>query len=1141
MRSHTIQFSRMSSDIADKFMPEGNYKKARNFRPNNLNTKGGFVVSNVRSNKKIDNLSLDQAVEYIGGCQDPKRNAIISFYRGSTINYITGYNTKTQQEYLIARWTKTNVSFVNRVDDAGVLDDYLFWVSDNKARKLNIVKAATDTTLDRYSSSDVLIDKFPPLMPPTGVALQDTSFIGNNIRNNTYQFAYAYEYEDGELSSYSPFSKSVLPQSTGNLDVVFPNNAIDVTVNTGTESVKKIWIVYRAGEDRDWSWVEKLDKEELGITGATYTYRFYNDKYIRGLVQADVVAITNNPFHYFGSQAISRDNFVMYGLVKDGLPKPTDISLSLTYNVLSSSSRVPSYKTGSIHEFGIVFSDENGRTDGVNAITSINIPFYTDPAIRSSILATNIPYVTISWEVSGTAPSWAKTFSIVYLGNKTIASFVDYTLSKIEDVGVYTYMSLEGLNLLKKSASVLDPRTPNSNLAPYTFTKGDRIRFRTSKSGVLLDATSNKYDYEILGYVSEVIDSAGNILYPETIYTDKFNWASASIDKKSVFEIYSPKKEFEDDIFYEIGEVYTCTQGTLDTTTGTLTQGDVYVFDRDMSSSEFGELIADERKGLENPYNYPVDFNKKNGRIGFTPMLNVLKPATGVQAQNYTENSPSAKFYHNTSGSTKQITITGEYDFTSESNDGYWFVIRRRTVSTTLQDYLIFEEPNHDGGLSVYHKGLINFTFNVLNDQFVSLYFDNRDNYSANLIFRTAPKITLSVKIQDYPVSSGIDFIESRDYSDYFSSDEHSKGRPYVEIPEEDLTAKNNIVYTGKYFADTNIDETNKIDPINVKYVPYSYGWINYMCVRGDTLKVFTENKEISFYLGKESYKNPDGSEGFIFSNSPIGSMRVYDSDFGVSNREAVLQTNNAIYFYDRKNATLVVSLENGQQDLGDASQKTYLREVTSRINNAITNNVFIGYNDKNKEVIVCFVIDGQQETIVFNEDTKSFTHFLDLQDSNSNAPEGMCHYGENLLVYLQGKPYLNEQGTGYNNFFGSAKQAYMECVFNPEPNATKILQTISHQGVGKYEVVIETDPSEEYPYGQYTKITKGRFVYLENRQSSDVPMNLKQKTGTISSLLYANGQPMRDRYATIKLTNNDTTEVRLDLLSINYENSGIN
>ena len=33
----------------------------------------------------------------------------------------------------------------------------------------------------------------------------------------------------------------------------------------------------------------------------------------------------------------------------------------------------------------------------------------------------------------------------------------------------------------------------------------------------------------------------------------------------------------------------------------------------------------------------------------------------------------------------------------------------------------------------------------------------------------------------------------------------------------------------------------------------------------------------------------------------------------------------------------------------------------------------------------------------------------------------------------------------------------------------------------------------------------------------------------------------MRDRYATVKLTNNDATEVRLDLLSINYEDSGIN
>lgn len=1138
MKSQTIQFKSMNSDIADKFLPEGVYKSAVNCRPNNINEKGGFVVSNIKSNKAIESLFFGQTVKYIGGCSDDKRNAIISFYEGVNTNYITGYDTKTETEYFILQVTKVLVPFGGRIINPSVLDDYLFWLADGKAMKLNIVEAATDTTLDRYSFTDLLIDKFPPLYPPTCVAVENNSFIGNNILNNIFQFAYAYEYEDGEISSYSPFSKSVLPESTNDLDIDFLNNEIDVTVQTGTSRVVKIWVAYKKGQNRDWALAEKLDKSKLSIpNNSTHVYQFYNDKYISGLNQADVVAITNNPFYEFGAQAISRDNFVVYGLVKDGLEKPTNVSLSLTYSLLPSPTRVASYKVGAVHEFGVIFRDENGRTDGVNARAEISIPFYTDPAIRPDIVsyegAGDIPYANISWTITGDAPLWAKTMSIVYLGNKTTASFVDYTLTKIQDVGVYTYMSLDGLNLLKQTPSVLDPRTPNSNLAPYTFTKGDRIRFRTDKSGVVLDATSNKYDYEILGYVAEVVDSAGNVLYPETIYTDAFDWSAANIGKNSVFEIYSPKKEFADDIFYEIGDVSATTEGTIHTTTGTLTQGDVYAFNREMTNSDLGELRAqeDRRYDFQNAY-------------GVSIQLNVLKPATGVRpvSGGRSNNYKSLAFYENVNSTPMTVIISGKYDYNIETDDGAELTLESyASGGGTLVKEVLDTVPNTSGGVRFKRVGSFTRTRNIPVGGYILLYVRNYHN----VIMEPPMYFDLSVKAYETATGASITkFVESKDYSDYFTSDEHSIGRPYVEIPDEDTSMKNNIVYTGKYFANTDIDETNKINPLNVKYVPYSFGLISNMIVRGDTLKVFTKNKEMSFYLGKESYQNPDGTGAFVFSSTPIGNIRVYDSDYGVSHPESMLQTNTGVYYYDRKNASVVASYDNGQRDLSEFGMKTYLREVTARINASTTNNVFIGFNDKNKELFICFVIDGVQETLVFNEKDNVFTHFLENEyvneDASKAAPQGMMHYGENLLVYVKGIAYLQEGGVGYNNFFGSYKRSTITFVVNQEPISTKILQSLNYQSTGQFTFDIETEPRENYPFGMHTVISKGRQRNFEGVFSSDIPRNTRTKSGATNLLGYATGDPLRSRVATITMENDDTTRFDLDAVTVNFINSPV-
>ncbi|MHB8871718.1 MAG: hypothetical protein ACYC5G_04660, partial [Candidatus Doudnabacteria bacterium] len=176
-----------------------------NCRPNNTNKKAGGVVSSIQSNIKHSDLTFDgQSVTHKGGCVYGKATSLIAFYEGQTTNFITIYNTLTNVEAYVIRSSKTINSLSGRIAHCGMIDDLLFWIDSNKKmRRLNVAKALVEVdgqVKDHYSSDALLIDRFPPLYSPTVLAGNDTSVKANNIGKDIFQFAYAYEYADKEVS-----------------------------------------------------------------------------------------------------------------------------------------------------------------------------------------------------------------------------------------------------------------------------------------------------------------------------------------------------------------------------------------------------------------------------------------------------------------------------------------------------------------------------------------------------------------------------------------------------------------------------------------------------------------------------------------------------------------------------------------------------------------------------------------------------------------------------------------------------------------------------------------------------------------------------------------------------------------------------
>jgi len=199
---------------------------------------------------------------------------------------------------------------------------------------------------------------------------------------------------------------------------------------------------------------------------------------------------------------------------------------SVTNVTLSFEQNLSGFKRGASHEFGVVYSDEKGRTMAVQSEnnSSIYIDWY-------NVSPTGAAEVKL--EIFSQPPAWAHTYRIVYSKNQTVDRFIQYTAAKVTVSTTKIKISL--LNLVNE-------KTENQNIVlSYDFSTGDRIRFVKNKVGVFF---STVIDYEILSFDSGTAE----------ITIDNPNISSLGPDM--IFELYTPKKTLEDKFFYEIGECF---------------------------------------------------------------------------------------------------------------------------------------------------------------------------------------------------------------------------------------------------------------------------------------------------------------------------------------------------------------------------------------------------------------------------------------------------------------------------------------------------------------------------------------------------------------------------------------------------------
>lgn len=202
-----------------------------------------------------------------------------------------------------------------------------------------------------------------------------------------------------------------------------------------------------------------------------------------------------------------------------------------------SSESYQSLRHNSIQEFGIVYLDQNFRTNGYTKIGSVNTDNRDNPII---------PKVTIN----NTPPSWAKYYQIAYnnmLSDSLFFQAVSSSINQTKD----SDSSYFDINIALKANLA---KNNNYNNPIYEFKKGDRIKVigyfngndLIKHSGSLIDVGVTKTDTD--GVFTERIDAS--------------KYTGVDFTKAQLVEVYTPNKGVDtSNAFYLIDKPYAITNG----------------------------------------------------------------------------------------------------------------------------------------------------------------------------------------------------------------------------------------------------------------------------------------------------------------------------------------------------------------------------------------------------------------------------------------------------------------------------------------------------------------------------------------------------------------------------------------------------
>ena len=375
-----------------------------------------------------------------------------------------------------------------------------------------------------------------------------------------------------------------------------------------------------------------------------------------------------------------------------------------------------SFKENASHDFGIVYMDDRGRAGGVNKLESVEI---TPLSERSNTYGS-----LVDFRVKHNAPNWASKWQLVYSENNGYNNFIQYSVSRAmpaysDAVSATTERIYISMSTLEGKPNSYKEQT-SANIE-YKFEKGDKLRIMRYEDSNGDYVYPTNYNFKVLGYeyISDTKDtpflvppsysksSTGWFLVVESSDIPYFSSNAVLSDNSKwednvLVEIYNPKKELEEKVYYGLGKVYDVS-------------GVSHYGDRDVTTQQTADINVLDISNIKSSTRMYVGDQLDVDEVTIT-ITSVLIETDGTYSYTYSFDGPTAPTAGAYAG---RINIINYQEAVATANQGdVYFRIRKIRKSNTYWDEYFLDER--------FENNVYAYDIDFVEDYSVSDFFSSK-------------------------------------------------------------------------------------------------------------------------------------------------------------------------------------------------------------------------------------------------------------------------------------------------------------------------------------------------------------------------------------------------------------------------------
>ena len=623
------------------------------------------------------------------------------------------------------------------------------------------------------------------------------------------------------------------------------------------------------------------------------------------------------------------------------------------------------FKSGAMHQLGIVYFDDRGRAGGVQKVGAAEILHTNNRAQQNNFDG----YANVVMRVKHTPPVWAKRYSPVYSGKGSILNKVQYgvggaylAFNDLSNQGSFganqsIYLSLNNLQGKENSYT-----NQFGAMIEYGFATGDRVRivqydgtdpvnsyvFRAVKTvnliddqliNPLLDRSSRAAVQNTTGtfLVIEDNDEATGF-NSKSILENNTNW-----DKQCVIEIFRENKAFDALMYYEIGTNLPIAAGVHGTERTATTNISVKI------TAQTGSSV--EAYSAQQVYKGDII---QQASTGIQILVGNVTPSTEESGFNF-------KFFGTTTASP--------------------------AISTTL-----FTVTNPDSVLLLENGDSYFRLRNILTGVGAS----NQNMFSNTRIAFAQNNI--------------VEFIEDYRVSDFYSSDFQSLGRSFPFLPDAKTYKRiGSLTYSDPFNNENTTLGLSSFNTtkLNYKDLSYDYGSIRSLVPYNESMYVLHERRAGVIPIGRNIISSDTG-EALVAANLVIGPPRYYAAEHGINNNpESVAAYRGYVFFVDSIAAKVCrIGFESGLEVISEQLVDSFFESVFHSDLTTATNRRYIGGIDRENTEYIISASPLFTSTITIND---SLTGNQSAGFANTNSASTLINptpvYDDSLTLSFDSDP----------------------------------------------------------------------------------------------------------------------------------------